>query len=281
MLFPMDVSRPHIDVLRSDFCYSNVWNTQPSFPRLLSSPPPTSIPASISPALQPDQLRASHLFGTSSPIIPITHNLQTLTYLLSPTNASSHTKSSRMTASNLIYDTEYSLLALNPPYADVNSLNLALSNCAFTFESLPLIIALHLYLYLAIRLVPTTSQLVNTMALRLQVSLREVINLWDSDQEKSAWLLWMMWIGAIASRADQRWWFVEEVRRLCSVMGIWDIEGLKENLRCVLWEEEWCGGKAEEVWEEASAQGLETRAPVGLDVVDGFMTSDSFEYSEF
>ncbi|CZR53411.1 uncharacterized protein PAC_03289 [Phialocephala subalpina] len=240
----------------SDFCFSNVWNIQPSFPRLPSIPPTSPIPTSLSTDLESEQLKASHLLGASSPIIPIISNLRTLTHLLSSSNSSSHTKSARMHASDLIYDTEYSLLALNPPSLDPDSFNFALSNCAFTFESLPLRTALHLYLYLSIRLVPTSSELVRKMVARLRDALEEVKEWWESN-EKKMWLLWILFVGAVATRREleERWWFIDELRRLCTEMRIWDVQNLKAMLRGVLWEEEWCGEKAEAIWEEVVAQG--------------------------
>ncbi|KUJ17967.1 uncharacterized protein LY89DRAFT_732670 [Mollisia scopiformis] len=249
----------------SDFCFANVWNIQPSFPRLPSTPPnsPTSSPSLRILESDPDLyiLKPSHLFGSSSPIIQIINNFRTLTRLLPPSQTPSLPKSVRMHASNLIYDTEYSLLALNPPSSTPDSFSLALSNCGFVFESLPLRTALHLYLYLSIRLIPTSSELVQSMLLRLKDSLEQlgIVEWWESDEERRIWLLWIFWVGAVAAKSEERWWFVSQVGRLCAEMNIWDVKRLKETLRRAVWEEEWCGNLAERVWDDFITQTAEVQ----------------------
>jgi hypothetical protein len=238
--------------IRSDFCFSNVWNIQPSFPRLPSTPPTSPIPTPISLDTEADQLKSSHLFGTSSPIIPIISNLRTLTHLLPPSQVASLSTSARMHASNLIYDTEYSLLSINPPSPSLPSLSVALSKCAYTFESVPIRTTLLLYLYLSIRLVPSSSELVQAMVLRLRDSLEQIgiMDWWESDEDRRVWLLWILWMGVVAVRGEERLWFLSELGRLCAVMEVWDGETLRGSLKKVVWEEEWCGGRVDEIWDD-------------------------------
>ncbi|KAE8449819.1 hypothetical protein EG329_007296 [Mollisiaceae sp. DMI_Dod_QoI] len=267
---------------RSDFCFSNVWNIQPSFHRLPGTPPTSPIPGSLQTDSSSDQLKPSHLFGASSPIIPIISGLRTLTSLLPPSNIAILSHGARMHASNLIYDTEYSLLQLNPPSPTSGSFTSALANCVFTFESVPLRTALHLYLYVSMRLIPLTSELVQAMVLRLQDSLKEVREWWENEEERKIWLLWILWMGAMAGKGEVRWWFFGEMRSLSSEIGIWDVEGLKEKLRTCVWEEEWCGERAEEVWEDVIAQApedvrVDSAFTESADVTDvGFNNADFY-----
>lgn len=89
------------------------------------------------------------------------------------------------------------------------------------------------------------------MLSRLKDSLEiGIMEWWESDMERRVWLLWTLWIGMVAARDEERWWFGGELSRLCVEMEIWDMEMLKERLRGVVWEEEWCGEMSEGIWDD-------------------------------
>lgn len=106
---------------------------------------------------------------------------------------------------------------------------------------------------------PSCSDLVQTMVLRLRDTLEQIgiIDWWESDEERRVWLLWILWMGSVAAVVEERWWFIGELGRLCSVMGIWDAEVLKERLKEVIWEEEWCRERVDRVWDEIVPQGTD------------------------
>jgi len=108
---------------RSDFCFANVWNCQPRFPRL-------PLKADKVTETNPDLLRASLLFGSQSPIINIIHLLRKLSLDLDTDNIS---KVNILDASNDIYNLEYDLLLLNKVPAE----DLEPSSCTFYFEAMP------------------------------------------------------------------------------------------------------------------------------------------------
>ncbi|KAG4431745.1 hypothetical protein IFR05_012779 [Cadophora sp. M221] len=223
----------------SDFCYANVWSCKPSFPRLLPRPSMYT-----SQEIDSTLLKPSHLFGTSSPIIPIFHALRNLSECLSSKIASL----SRMEASSTIYSLEYDLLSLNKPLPTSPE---ALTG-TLSAEAVPLKIAAHIYLWLAIRELPPTSELVYRLVQRLQGSLIGVLpGWWTSSRERQVWLLWIMFIGGIASAARlERLWFVSEMVDICPALGIWDEEALMGCLKNVLWQDEFCSDRLNLLWQD-------------------------------
>ncbi|PVH89111.1 hypothetical protein DL98DRAFT_96440 [Cadophora sp. DSE1049] len=225
----------------SDLCYATIWSCQPSFPRLFPRsyqyhhlPSEDASPALLSPC---------HLFGTSSPIVPIFDILRALSQSLSTANAAIFT---RVEASNTIYNLEYDLLLLNEPL----SFLLEPSDCTSSFESLPLRTAIHIYLWLAIRELPLTSELVHRLAQRLQESLvGKLPGWWTSTREGTLWMLWILFIGGIAAlRRGERLWFVRKIVGVCKTLDVCDKNALRKSLRLVLWQEEFCGEKLELLW---------------------------------
>lgn len=123
----------------------------------------------------------------------------------------------------------------------------------------------------------------HTIVIRLKDALEEVREWWESDEEKRCWLLWILFVGAVAAggKIEEKWWFVRQLGSLCFDMGIWDMESMKSKLRTAIWEEEWCSGKAEVIWEDAVTRGLEAPLHVGLTESDGNIPGSSFDSSDF
>ncbi|KAH7351275.1 fungal-specific transcription factor domain-containing protein [Rhexocercosporidium sp. MPI-PUGE-AT-0058] len=224
----------------SDFCYANVWSCQPAFPRLLPRPS-TDTSLDINSTL----LNPTHLFGTSSPIVPIFHALRSLSDSLSSPKAASL---NRMKASNAIYGLEYDLLSLNKPLPTSPEL----LTCILSFESVPLKTAAHIYLWLVIRELPPTSELVYRLVQRLQGSLVGILpGWWSSSKERQVWLLWIMFVGGIAAVGrGESGWFVGEMVGVCRILGIWDKTALRGCLEGVLWQEEFFGEKLSLMWQD-------------------------------
>ncbi|KAH9214366.1 hypothetical protein DL95DRAFT_151275 [Leptodontidium sp. 2 PMI_412] len=224
----------------SDFCYANVWSCQPSFPRLLPRPSMYTCQEIDSTLLRPD-----HLFGNSSPVVTIFHALRNLSQSLSSPHIASL---NRMEASNTIYNLEYDLLSLNkPPPTSPEPLT-----CTYFVEEVPLKIAAHIYLWLAIRELPPTSELVYRLVQRLHGSLIGMLpGWWTSSREKQVWLLWILFIGGIAAAGRaERLWFVGEIVGICKTVGIWDKEALGGCLKDVLWQDAFCSEKLDLLWQE-------------------------------
>ena len=181
-------------------------------------------------------------------MVPIFTNLRVLSFDLDPDHI---LHVDRLKASNVIYTTEYDLLSLNKVHAD----DLEPSECLYSFETVPLKTAAHLYLYLVIREVPLSSALVYRLAQRLQQSLEEQLpGWWNSNAERQTWLLWMLFIGGIAAAGSiGRWWFVRELGNTCRMLGIWSGDAFREGLKQVLWQEAWCEDHCMVLWQEVSA----------------------------
>lgn len=231
-----------LHIPRSDLCHANVFNIQPRFPRI-------TLPVTISLGANQDEysylLPPEDLFGSASPIIPIVQSLRTLSTGLDAEHI--HT-ADRLVASNMIYNTEYSLLNLNKENID----DLEPTSCIFSFESIPFRTASHLFLYHVIREIPPSSQILFLLAERLKDAIEIQLNgWWESTDEKKVWLLWMLFIGSATTAGRyERWWFVEQIQRICRELLIIDVEGLIIALKRVLWQEAWCTRHCITLWDD-------------------------------
>ncbi|KAH7399808.1 fungal-specific transcription factor domain-containing protein [Cadophora sp. MPI-SDFR-AT-0126] len=226
----------------TDLCYATIWSCQPSFPRLFPRskqyhhhhPTDDGNPAFLKP---------SHTFGATSPIPPIFDALRTLSQSLSPANIACI---NRIGASNAIYNLEYDLLLLNEPFSAFSDV----LDSTIQVKTLPLRTAAHIYLWLAIREIPLTSELIHRMVQRLQESLVGTLSQWwTGTRESMIWLLWILFVGGIAAMGrEERMWFVQEMSGICRTLGISDNDTLRNSLYLVLWQEEFCGEKLELLW---------------------------------
>lgn len=228
----------------SDFCYANVWNCQPRFPRISPKYHSKSSDFDIL-DFNPTLLAPEDLFGPESPIISIFSLLRSLSSDLDPGHSETL---DRPAASNMIYNVEYELLHINKEHAE----DLELNECLYSFEAIPLKTAAHLWLYLVIREIPRTSQLLSRLVERLQDGLEiQLGGWWNSTYERQTWLLWMLFVGAAASAGRfERWWFVKELGMVCRILGIWHVEGLEDALKRVLWQDAWCKDHVQSLWND-------------------------------
>lgn len=153
-----------------------------------------------------------------------------------------------MKASDTIYNLEYDLLMLNKPLpTDPEPIS-----CIFSFEAVPLKTAAHIFLWLAIRELPPTSELLYKLVQRLQDSLMvQVPGWWSSNEERRIWLLWILFVGAIASLGRlERFWFVGELGKVCADLNIWTREALRDTLKLVLWQDEFCENNLRILWDD-------------------------------
>ena len=148
----------------------------------------------------------------------------------------------------MIYNVEYELLHLNKENAE----DLEPNECLYSFEAIPLKTAAHLWLYLVLREVPRTSQLLYRLVERLQDALEiQLGGWWNSTYERRTWLLWMLFMGgATFAGRFERWWFVKELGMVCRTLGIWNREGLEEALKRVLWQDAWCKDHVRSLWND-------------------------------
>lgn len=65
------------------------------------------------------------------------------------------------------------------------------------------------------------------------------------------WMLWVLFVGALAAgRWEEREWFVQELGVICQQFGIQTLGGMRESLRRVVWQEEFCGVPCARLWDE-------------------------------
>jgi hypothetical protein len=148
----------------------------------------------------------------------------------------------RLEVSTQIYNLEYDILLLN-------------TSPDLPKEIYPLKIAAQLYLWLVIREIPPSSQILITVAQRLQNSLgQEVMEWWLGSWERRAWLLWIFFIGAVVSNGRiERLWFIQELGKLCRLAGVCEIEGsggLRECLGRVVLQDIFFEFHLRAVWED-------------------------------
>jgi hypothetical protein len=185
--------------------------------------------------------------------------LRSLSSSLDPKNISTL---NRLQASTQIYDLEYDILLLNS--SNLNQ------------EAIPLKVAAQLYLWLVIREVPPSSPILSTLISRLQGSLLNSLSWWyaepDSKSERKIWLLWIFFVGAVASLGRlERFWFVQELDKLCLELGVSRVEGnggLRDRLASVVLQELFFGWHLVAVWEDITAL-LDLGMPYEPEEVEG------------
>jgi hypothetical protein len=177
--------------------------------------------------------------------VPIITSLRNLSYELAPERIA---QTNRLAASNKIYNVEYDLLLLN----ELQNTNIDSNRCIFAFEAVPLKMAAHLYLWLAIRELPPTSELLYKILQRLHGSLKPVLPGWfNASEERMYWLLWILFVGGVAANGrKERSWFVNELGHVCIDLKIWTLDGLKECLERVVWQDAWCAERCAALWDD-------------------------------
>jgi hypothetical protein len=104
-----------------------------------------------------------------------------------------------------------------------------------------LCVAIHLYIYLAMRKLPSQCTLIQALIRRLRAALDTQWELWvTSTYEIRHWLPWILFVGyAGASEADQHW-FIEKFDGLYARYGsqaTWEFLGYLQGMA---WEESFC-----------------------------------------
>ncbi|KAM3066818.1 hypothetical protein ACMFMG_011889 [Clarireedia jacksonii] len=218
----------------SDLCHSNVWEKQPAFSYLNPPLPKTSY-------LIPD-LSEEPLPEETNELRKVVDDLRVLSSHMDSTNPA---KISRTFTSALIYSTEYKLLDFNssPPSHPAQTSTLI-------SISLPLRTALHLYLYLTIRDIPPTQQLIQRLLQRLRDSLEpQIPGFWTANRERRIWLLWILFVASMAATtAEDRFWWTRGVQTVCGILGVKEKGEFEERLRKCMWVERGCGLALEVVW---------------------------------
>jgi len=222
----------------SDFCHANVWDQRPAFSRLCLSLPLQR----VNTASLRKELDSSGIFDLGSSIVEIIQDLRILSKELDPEHIA---YINRLSISNLIYNVEYELLLLNEPrFSD------------FSIQSysmlLPLKIALHLYLYLIIREIPNTAQLIGRLSQRLQDVLEpQIPGFWTFNLERKSWLLWILFVGSMAvTTPSEIYWFTKGIQTICKMLGIDSQQSLLSCLKRCVWQENSCSNHCALVWEQ-------------------------------
>jgi hypothetical protein len=149
-----------------------------------------------------------------------------------------------------LYITEYKLLVV----LDQNSEDdfIPLDRNSHLYGSTRL--AAYLYLYMALRELPRTTMINYTLARRLKGVLEgnnaDLLVVWKDDLYL---LLWILFIGGAATLGtDERAYFVGNLKRTISHMGLDTLDSFSDALKEVLWLKGFCD-------QEATAQCKEAR----------------------
>lgn len=174
-------------------------------------------------------LDLADVFGTASPVLPIIRELRDVSIVMDPNYAGVVDKTF---ATRAVYDVEYDLAQFNEAKSEAYGLETDLLP-----EPISLKLALHIYLYLMIRELPSTSPVVDEMARRLRVALEPRKHQWLIwGRGSQCWLLWMLFVGyASASECLNKQWFLQNCLWFCNVLNLLTREDLRSVLRSVMW----------------------------------------------
>ncbi|RFU82161.1 fungal specific transcription factor domain-containing [Trichoderma arundinaceum] len=210
-------------VMWADFCNSSVWNCPPQFPHSSSS---TKQGIDV-----PSQTTSED--GLSNTELQIASLIQSLRDISAAKDLNGSVAQSKKETSNRVYDIEYKLHVLQSSYSRSRSV----SN-----EVVPLCVALNIYLYLAIRELPARAQMIHRLVDRLRITISmQPMQWWTSQQQKNqSWILWTLFVGyGAAVETGKEEWFVQALKSAYAKSGIQNMDGLREALKSVLWQESW------------------------------------------
>jgi len=119
----------------------------------------------------------------------------------------------------------------------------------------PLLLAAHLFLYVAMRQVPKRGPVVLAMVDRLEDALR------PGHMDSAIWgdhlpmLLWAVFVGALATTTSPgvrmeggEHWLRAQFGILCRVLQPLDKNGVEEMLKAFVWRDKLCGAMLDDVW---------------------------------
>ncbi|EPE28673.1 hypothetical protein GLAREA_09794 [Glarea lozoyensis ATCC 20868] len=248
-------------VLWADLCFSNIQSRPPYFAR-----------QDFAPVTIPEIPSTDDNYLALPPALDkIFSTLRYLSCVLEPERVRFL---DRLEASTLIYNVEYDILLHNTPLP------------AFTTTTIPpihpLITATHVYLYISIREIPSTSPAISLMLSRLQSSLNTYHQTQDQSEntatdssgtaiwpeeavsrksrpataEAMTYHLWTLFIGYLASaHRSERYWFMSEIKKVLDALGIETIAGLQSELKKLLWREDFMREGLVLVWMEMVGEG--------------------------
>ncbi|EHK24948.1 uncharacterized protein TRIVIDRAFT_61700 [Trichoderma virens Gv29-8] len=177
-------------------------------------------------------------FGPDSGIIPVIKFLRNVTLSM---NTTPNFDLRHLNTSQDLYNMEYQL----------HSCRANLESATFAKRVMLLSLAMHLYLYLVIRHIPTRSKLVITLVQRLMTAIdEEATGDWEDVENGHVWLLWILFVGFGGSSQDaDSGWFVERIQAWRTNHPDCDpYAGLDSQLRRVLWHNVWCGEQLEQLY---------------------------------
>ena len=226
---------------RADFLYSTATYTKPSFPLITqSSPFAEHLTASID-VMSPTSTSLPEGLSLEPGHVDIIQDLRSLT--IQAANPQSLSILGRKAFSSKIYLVEYQLLSHHGGSVSVHK-----------YSQIPasLRLAAHLYLYLAVRELPSTAEMHYRMARRLRHAVLDGVQAGiDSLDYSHDLFLWIVFIGGAAlSGQSDRHWFVSELRIICLTLQISSLDHFKERLANILWHEKFFTRHAPVLWAE-------------------------------
>lgn len=216
-----------IENTRSDFCYSNIWNSPLRFPLYSHNIPrpveKSQVAGNI--LMDPEQV-----FGIDSPINPIILSLRRIT---SKVNTGYDLYLDDLRLSPELYEIEYQLHLLK---ADTTS-------SVMMPEAKLVGIGMHIYLYVMIRHIPPESQLIIAFLQRLKTAVgSHDASLWETEADNGAWLLWLLFVGfgVTTTFADEEWFLNRLLGQYEYFLAMGAKYPLDGFLKKVLWHDIWC-----------------------------------------
>ncbi|MCJ1385104.1 hypothetical protein MMC17_008223 [Xylographa soralifera] len=228
-------------VIWADFLYSAATYTEPSFPLIIPSITSAEYPAASSDAMSPSLATLPGGSFLESECVDIIQDLRSLT--VQAANPQSMSMRDRKAFSSTIYLLEYQLLSHHGGPSSVQK---------YSQTPASLRLAAHLYLYLAVRELPSSAELHHRMATRLQIAAIAGVQAGlDFPGYNHDLFLWIIFIGgaALSGQSDQHW-FVSELRIICYTLQISSLDQFKERLTKILWHEKFFTRHAPVLWAE-------------------------------
>jgi hypothetical protein len=256
--------------LRMDFHTAAAFHTPPSFPHICLDPDTPPLPDEL--LEEAACTSPTSLLQLSLAAIDCFNIFYRLHRLALAVSSHWHGRIARLTLSNLLYEAQFIILSVpdfsrdfhdydREEYGNGHEHKKSRADAAGVVEGL--LAATLIFVYAALRALPTNAKLFTILLDRLRIALdrpnTSAIDVWRQENNLKM-LLWALVVACSVAPSDGRAWWVSMLSDVCEDMHITSRLELEENLQWVAWSDAFFAGELGGVWAEV----LRLRRPVGV-----------------
>lgn len=248
---------------RVDFHNATVFRTAPSFPRVCLDPDAPPLPDEM--MEEAAWTSPTSLLQLSLSAVDCFNIFYRLHRIALATTSRWSGRVSRLTLSNLLYETQFAILSVPDRTHEFFDFDQAVggynsgghesrarrADSASVVEAL--LAATLIFVYAALRGLPRNAKIFTILLRRLRIAIDRprvsTFDVWNGEKNLKT-LLWVLVVAcSVASDADRAWW-ITNLSALCRAMGIWERVELESIMQCIAWTDVFFRFEMDEIWAE-------------------------------